>query len=250
MKTNVFARKISFGILIACSPYALAAQFSSTTTVDQVDLTGSFITTPVTGLSQFNPGLGTLTGITFTVANTYSVTGSVVDTYVINNGDAHAADVQLDFQISLSQDLGGGSGLFYASHVNTMQFSCNGDAESNSCLDSETANWSGVTYTEVNPTTSLLNNSSALNHFIGTGNVSTLSLGLFHFSEQLQIIYSGTENLGFDNAYGDFALNMGPATVTVDYMYETSEVPLPGAVWLFGSGLVGLAGVARRRRMA
>jgi len=31
---------------------------------------------------------------------------------------------------------------------------------------------------------------------------------------------------------------------------ETSAVPVPAAVWLFGSGLVGLAGVARRRKSA
>ena len=30
----------------------------------------------------------------------------------------------------------------------------------------------------------------------------------------------------------------------------TSPVPVPAAVWLFGSGLVGLVGVARRRRKA
>src|SRR5437868_10880040 len=28
----------------------------------------------------------------------------------------------------------------------------------------------------------------------------------------------------------------------------TAPVPLPAAVWLFGSGLIGLAGVSRRRR--
>ena len=28
---------------------------------------------------------------------------------------------------------------------------------------------------------------------------------------------------------------------------EVSEVPIPAAVWLFGSGLIGLVGVARRR---
>lgn len=31
---------------------------------------------------------------------------------------------------------------------------------------------------------------------------------------------------------------------------QTSEVPVPAAVWLFGSGLVGLAGIARRRKAA
>ena len=32
--------------------------------------------------------------------------------------------------------------------------------------------------------------------------------------------------------------------------YSVSAVPLPAAAWLFGSGLIGLAGVVRRRRAA
>ena len=36
-----------------------------------------------------------------------------------------------------------------------------------------------------------------------------------------------------------------PLTVTLN---APSAVPLPAAAWLFGSGLIGLAGVARRRR--
>lgn len=34
----------------------------------------------------------------------------------------------------------------------------------------------------------------------------------------------------------------------VDYTYEVSSVPVPAAVWLFGSALLGLAGVARRKK--
>jgi hypothetical protein len=30
----------------------------------------------------------------------------------------------------------------------------------------------------------------------------------------------------------------------------TSPVPVPAAAWLFGSGLLGLVGIARRRKMA
>lgn len=43
-----------------------------------------------------------------------------------------------------------------------------------------------------------------------------------------------------------FSLDFSNATV-VD---SPAAVPVPAAVWLFGSGLVGLAGVARRRKAA
>jgi hypothetical protein len=32
-----------------------------------------------------------------------------------------------------------------------------------------------------------------------------------------------------------------------DVTYSTAVVPVPTAIWLFGSGLVGLLGVAKRR---
>jgi hypothetical protein len=34
------------------------------------------------------------------------------------------------------------------------------------------------------------------------------------------------------------------------YGIEISQVPLPAAVWLFGSGLLGLVGIARRKKAA
>jgi hypothetical protein len=52
---------------------------------------------------------------------------------------------------------------------------------------------------------------------------------------------------GNNCAANDYAL-AGIKTVGPDS--DVSEVPLPAAAWLFGSGLIGLAGIARRRKSA
>lgn len=55
-----------------------------------------------------------------------------------------------------------------------------------------------------------------------------------------------------NNAAGSCTLswNVGGSTLAVDLetAVPPSAVPLPAAVWLFSSGLVGLVGVGRRRR--
>ncbi|MDH5189790.1 MAG: VPLPA-CTERM sorting domain-containing protein [Gammaproteobacteria bacterium] len=44
----------------------------------------------------------------------------------------------------------------------------------------------------------------------------------------------------------NFGLSAGDS-VTFNTLYEVTPVPVPAAVWLFGSGLVGLMGFARRK---
>ena len=39
-------------------------------------------------------------------------------------------------------------------------------------------------------------------------------------------------------------------TPTWDLKFETQVVPIPAAAWLFGSGLLGLVGIARRKKAA
>ena len=54
-----------------------------------------------------------------------------------------------------------------------------------------------------------------------------------------QIIAADEDSAGFVGQYTEFDFGVSVAT---------SAVPVPAAVWLFGSGLLGLVGVARRKK--
>jgi hypothetical protein len=73
-------------------------------------------------------------------------------------------------------------------------------------------------------------------------------LGLNPSSEPFVI--AGDDGIGgspmIDGPFGGFNANFDITSVHINAV--TSEIPVPAAVWLFGSGLVGLAGVARRRK--
>ena len=77
------------------------------------------------------------------------------------------------------------------------------------------------------------------------------------------IVTTTTDTLGrlrapgsftFDATPGDYFVSFfGEAGASTSYgMYgiEISQVPLPAAVWLFGSGLIGLIGISRRKKAA
>lgn len=51
------------------------------------------------------------------------------------------------------------------------------------------------------------------------------------------------------NFDGGAALPYLGSTLGMDLRVELTAIPVPAAVWLFGSGLIGLAGLARRKKM-
>ena len=71
--------------------------------------------------------------------------------------------------------------------------------------------------------------------------------------------FAGFDYLAEFGVYGYFdsagtSIDSGDDNINTNYVtgtwtnYTVSSVPVPAAVWLFGSGLLGLVGVARRKR--
>lgn len=69
--------------------------------------------------------------------------------------------------------------------------------------------------------------------------------------ETLYGLYAATIDLsGFSGTFSGVSLDISGASALPSLLGTTAPVPIPGAVWLFGSGLLGLAGLARRQRVA
>lgn len=86
-----------------------------------------------------------------------------------------------------------------------------------------------------------LNGTPAGSFTLGSGTVSGTN------NLNLEISAVGTLQLfGFDPTPGVFNFTSSG----ISFSAETSAVPIPAAAWLLGSGLIGLAAIARRKKAA
>jgi hypothetical protein len=81
-------------------------------------------------------------------------------------------------------------------------------------------------------------NSSTDNPPTVNGGAPTI-YGIFSTNMHLADVFSGT--------FSGLRLDISNASAVPSMVGTVAVVPVPAAVWLFGSGLVGLAGVARKR---
>lgn len=228
------AASLALGLV---AQHATAATISTSVVIPAVSGSGYAPTLPVSGLAQFDPANGTLTGIELGLhVESFDATLGLGSWNDPGTG-AQFESAYLSIQISIDVALPGGGGLLFAStSFGGMIFD---EAGTISAVGEPGA-------PRVDDATESLTNYGLLSSFIGTGDVSILGLGIFSFG------YPGMVNLddgtSTDGTPYIGSFDVGPSTMSIHYTYTPAVVPLPAGVWLFGSALLGLAGI--RRRMA
>lgn len=120
-------------------------------------------------------------------------------------------------------------------------------------LQSVTMNVSG--FYENWPDSTLLNHTGALtvngnarnaDHFL----FSSFTSGSWSTSATVDVLTPGNASVYFFNTLSAFSSGFGDATVSIDSIsFNVTAVPIPAAVWLLGSGLLGLISIARNKRV-
>jgi hypothetical protein len=237
MKTGKHATYIFalFALLTAVSSVNAATVTYSGNYNGTTDVTDQLIS-----VSQFDPSMGMLLSVEFQLDATMT-TGA----YAINDGDFYAGWDKMQYEFSLMGDTGYSSIGISASNAPVRVVGSGIPDETFST--SERAHIVGQpNWTQAGPT---LTDSdafleAALVAFIGTGDLSffltTINWDTLYFG--------GLQTGGLPNpATTGVSTNI---IANVSATYEYTPVPAPAAIWLLGSGLIGLVGFRKKLKFA
>lgn len=179
--------------------------------------------TSLSTLPQFDTSQGSLESVTISINGSLSF-----DSYFQAQGNSNPSayiNANASFNIGVGVRSWVGGTFQEAFDLQNHSMSCSGNTGSSSCNSWETNSF--------NVNTSIMFTGTDVDDFIGSGDLGTSSsLGLY--ANLNSPIHLHNLNRAF--------LNINPiqfdGDITVEY--STSAVPVPAAVWLFGSALAGL----------
>ena len=158
------------------------------------------------------------------------------DLYVTTQGEAK-------FQLEYTTDLNDGSNAVW---TNASDLSYGGTASGSILTNTTSANTVQGTYFDVSPITtgneSFFNNLSANLSVLNTAVENNANFGIRIVNAATGADDVNTEGNALNNNSGNVRFANVAFTGTA-----TSAVPVPGAVWLFGSALAGFVGFKRRK---
>lgn len=176
------------------------------------------------------------------VAQAATITVDPISPTVTNGDVFNVSIVGTGFIEGSGGTIGGGFSLAWDPGILTLQSSVltfSGDQIFGQAgvVDNVAGTWTNADVTSFNGTT-LANFEIATVTFLATNvgvSPSDLSIGLFD---------GGTDRIWADS---DGFVDVNPTFI--DGSVTVNPVPVPAAVWLFASGILGLVGVARRRNV-
>jgi len=186
-------------------------------------------TSSLSALPQFDPGTGVLNSVAIKLDGVLSYGIDVMGGEVVDESAPNSIEVGVQVGAGVMVPMSGGRYL-KAFDLVPETVNCFAEENQGSCLET-------VFFDQVLVLTEDGLTGSEMDAFIGTGSLSALDVNLL-----LGITAFTSDNVIDPIAFvhGDFE-----GTVTVEYDY--SAVPVPAAAWLFGSAMLGLVGLKRRK---
>jgi hypothetical protein len=187
----------------------------------------------ITGLDQFDPALGTLTGITLEIEADWYWQIDAYGQSVLDDSQPNSIDFAIDFiQIFIGYNAAGGSTFVLVSADESVEVYPYAEEFEGPAFDSNDNLGTLSGPVDITPQVDL-------NDFIGLGPVTSLAAFIAYPDgvDQFDI-----ENLDPDETYADLVISLNGADVTLTYHY----VPEPTTMALLG---VGAAAIVRRRRV-
>lgn len=211
----------------------------------------SFATAGISGLSKFDPSLGTLNKITVNADFDYKVT-STIEVYSVLDDELplHSASFNPDssgFEGERSYAMvrykNGSSRFFITEEFFTPSIACEGSALTCSNSVMETFSFDSPLDILNTPPKSgqVASGLIDINDFVGTGLITALEMAIN--------IPDGSvwEANNVFEAEGLVEVAFTSGTVSIEYDYAPAVVPVPAAVWLFISAVGGLFGMQRTK---
>ena len=179
-------------------------------------------------LESFGSSLGTLTKVSINIE--YSILGAAQSTAEASGSGIFLHDSSLDASMTQVGGLLAGELLPQLSDLDSAQFADSVPAGTISTFD--------LAVGQTKTFNIEITNIDDLQIFVDVGTI-------FLTSDYAATLDLTASNIVFGGASAAGSVQY---SAQMDVTYEFTPVPVPAAVWLFGSGLIGLIGIARRKK--
>jgi len=168
-----------------------------------------------------------------------------------NNAASGSVSIVGNLDLTSSDSSASFTGNFYSGGPNIWSYTFTPDVDGSIVLDWDQLYTLSLDY---DPYTVISSSVSAIQHMNSSGNWALLS-SLDPHPLIIQDIYGGvpfTFGLGWNTQAGLGLGGQGDMTLhfegDYDWQFVPTAIPLPGALWLLGSGLIGIVGIRRKYR--